>query len=307
MAEGRAARDKGDLQGALKAFSAADSIMHVPTTGLELARTQASLGQLLEARETTLRVLHIPQKPNEPTPFKNAREASSSLNEELEARVPSLKIVVTGVPEGVRPRVTLDGAMVPPELLGQPRKLNPGHHVVVAKAASTEETREIDVNEREAKQVSVDLPQTPPEPPAPVIASGPEPAKEEARPQEPPTLARALVYGGFSLAGAGLVAGAIAGAVSLSKTSGIRNSGQCLGDRCGPVEYGEISAARSMATISNVSFVAAGLGAAAGVVGLLLSPPEPKADNPIEEVPSPKTAQVRPWIGFGALGLSGEF
>jgi len=47
MAEGRSGRDKGDLKGALKAFAAADSIMHVPTTGVEVARTQAALGQLV--------------------------------------------------------------------------------------------------------------------------------------------------------------------------------------------------------------------------------------------------------------------
>src|SRR5271157_3775010 len=37
MQEGRDLRDKGDLKGALQRFKAADDIMHVPTTSLEVA------------------------------------------------------------------------------------------------------------------------------------------------------------------------------------------------------------------------------------------------------------------------------
>ncbi len=34
MADGRTKRQKNDLEGALRAFEAADALMHVPTTGL---------------------------------------------------------------------------------------------------------------------------------------------------------------------------------------------------------------------------------------------------------------------------------
>src|SRR5262249_49902102 len=44
MAEGRERRDAGDLAAALKSFQTADSIMHVPTTGLEVARTLDKMG-----------------------------------------------------------------------------------------------------------------------------------------------------------------------------------------------------------------------------------------------------------------------
>src|SRR5688500_11391499 len=40
MAEARDLRERGDLQGALTRFSAADSLMGVPTTGFEMAVTQ---------------------------------------------------------------------------------------------------------------------------------------------------------------------------------------------------------------------------------------------------------------------------
>ena len=60
MQEARDLRDKGHVQDALKRFKAADDIMHVPTTGLEVARTQASMGMLVEARDTVANIRKLP-------------------------------------------------------------------------------------------------------------------------------------------------------------------------------------------------------------------------------------------------------
>src|SRR4051794_38028802 len=64
----RALLDEGDrevekkhYEAALKAFLAADAIMNVPTTGIELAKTQVLLGQLVEARDSALRVTRLPK------------------------------------------------------------------------------------------------------------------------------------------------------------------------------------------------------------------------------------------------------
>ncbi len=304
MAEGRADRDRGDVQGALKAFAAADAIMHVPTTGLELARAQAAVGQLVEALDTALRVARTPERPNEPVPFRVAREAATALDAELEGRVPSLKIVVTGAPQGTSARVTVDGAAVPAELLGQPRKLNPGHHAIVARAGAAEATQEIDVAERESKDVTVELPG----PPAPAPAAGetPEtPPQNDERPRSGSPLRNAMIWGGFGVAGAGLLLGSITGLVSLSQTSSIKSSGQCLGDNCGPAEFGDISTAQTMATISTVSFIAGGAGALVGLGGLLLSS---GASPPASDAPAAaNAARIQPWVSVGSVGVAGRF
>ena len=73
MQEGRDLREKGDLKGALQRFKAADDIMHVPTTGLEVARTQVSLGLLVEALDTIANIHKVPPAADEPAPFKDAR------------------------------------------------------------------------------------------------------------------------------------------------------------------------------------------------------------------------------------------
>src|SRR2546425_4050542 len=94
MKQGVAARDSGDLKGALKNFEAADAIMHVPSTGFEVAKTRAALGMLIEARDVALSIARAPAQPGEPSPFAEARNASQKLSDDLEGRIPSIKLSV---------------------------------------------------------------------------------------------------------------------------------------------------------------------------------------------------------------------
>src|SRR5229473_5030248 len=66
MTEGRARKERNDLKGALESFRSADAIMHVPTTGVEVARAQVDLGDLLEAHETLDALLARQPAANEP-------------------------------------------------------------------------------------------------------------------------------------------------------------------------------------------------------------------------------------------------
>src|SRR5215216_121208 len=43
--------EKGELEGALASYQAAHELMHVPTTGLEVARLLVKLGKMVEARD----------------------------------------------------------------------------------------------------------------------------------------------------------------------------------------------------------------------------------------------------------------
>jgi hypothetical protein len=297
MATGRADRTKGDLAGALKAFVAADAIMKVPTTGLEVARSQVALGQLVEARDTALQVTRLPVTPHEPPPFKAARDAATALADELQARIPSLTVTVKNVPEGTEAAVAIDDAPLPAETMGQPRKLDPGHHVVTAKAGTAEAKQEIDVAERDTKTVELELPAQAAAPAE--AAATPEAAPEAAGGSSTPKI---MVIGGFGLAGVGVVVGSITGILSLSKTNSIKSSPACEGNVCNPSEDGDLSSAKTTATVSTIAFVAAGVGAAVGVVGLFMgkSHAAPAAE--------PAAAlRVEPTFGIGSLGLRGEF
>ena len=300
MATGRQDRTKGDLQGALKAFTAADAIMRVPTTGLEVARSQVALGLLVEARDTALQVTRLPVLPREPAPFKAAREAADALCEELLTRIPSLTVAVRNVPEGTAATVTIDGAALSAETMGAPRKLDPGRHVVVVTAGATENRREVDLAEQEAKTIAIDLP------PADSVAETREPSGSGAAPEETrtgrSTGSKALLVGGFGVAGVGLVVGSITGALSLAKTGSIKSSPACAGTVCNPSEDGELSAARTMATVSTVSFIAAGVGAVVGVVGIFTGGSAAPATGE-----HTAAVHVEPVLGIGSFGVRGRF
>jgi len=147
MAEGRELRERGDLNGALTRFSAADSLMGVPTTGFEVASTQAQLGRLVEAHETLRHLLAVAPSPDDPEPFNEARSKARSLDQQLSARIGGLRFSVSGVGEDETLEVTVDGELVPKVLLSLPWRVNPGAHVIVARAGARQVKREVVVAE----------------------------------------------------------------------------------------------------------------------------------------------------------------
>jgi hypothetical protein len=310
MAEGRAARARGDLMAAIKAFAGADAIMHVPTTGFELAKVEAAAGLLVEARDTALRASRIPEASDEPAPFNPARQGAIVLEMELEARIPSVRLTVKNAPDGATPKVRVDDIVAPAELLEQAIRVNPGHHVVAAEAGTARGQQEVDVAECESKDVTIDLPpqEKPAAPPQPA-SEGTEVTERAAKPTaEGSRGSPAMIVAGFSIAGAGALAGLITGIASLSKTSSVKGSGLCQdgGTLCSPSVDGDISTARTLATVSNVSFLIAGAGAALGIVGLFVGGSSPRAMQPPTESPQSR-AHVEPWVGIGAVGMRGCF
>jgi hypothetical protein len=273
MAEGRSKRDAGDLEGALRAFRGADALMHVPTTGLEVARTHAARGELVEARDVALQVARSEPQPGEPAPFAEARKSAEALAAELEGKIGSLTVVVRGKGD-----VTVDDVPIRPELVGMPRKVNPGHHVVVGRAGEAVVRSEVDVGEGASQTVEVDM------------ARAVAPAKK-AHPNW-------IAIGGFGVAGVGVVLGTITGIASVAQTSSLKD--RCPNGLCPASAQGDLDTANALATTSTIAFVIAGVGAAVGVIGLLVAPKH-HAEQPATG------RRVEPWIGAGSAGLRGEF
>lgn len=284
MADGDAKRDKGDLQGALKSYEGADAIMHVPTTGLEVARTQAALGLLLEARETLSRVARIPVKPNETPVLAAARKSAEQLSDDLAARIPTITVAVKNASPSQPYDVLVDGDAIPRAAAEAPRKVNPGAHTVVVRAGAVEKKDDVRVAEKEQKVVTVDLAPEPPQ-------AAPADAAVTTRGAPLPTI---LIFGGFGLAVVGVGVGSITGLMSMSKVDDIKKT--CTPD-CLPSQQADIDSAKSLGTISTVAFIAGGVGVGAGIVGLVLSKREGRAHE----------ARVTPSVGPTWAGLSGTF
>lgn len=301
MKEGRTRREKGDHKAALDAFQGADNIMKVPTTGLEVGRSQTDLGLLVEARDTFLRISRIPEQAGEPPAFKEARAEAVALAAKLEERIPTLKLVISNAPKGAKPAVTIDDAAVSPAMLPYPVKVNPGKHAVVATIGTFKKSADVELIEGEDKEIALDMtgaPEdaTPPPPDQP-------PTKPEV-PETPPPPAKGtspLVYAGFGVAGVGIVVGSVTGLLAMSKTNAAKED--CEGTRCPPSTHDDLGSARTMATVSTVSFVVGLVGVGVGVYGLFGSSggaePPKAALGPLRK--------VEPFIGLGTFGVSGSF
>lgn len=276
MAEGRELRDQGDVASALTRFSAANSIMNVPTTGFEVAATQVQLGQLVEARETLRRVLALPTSPDDPEPFNEARSKARLLDQQLATRIGSLRFAPSGAESGALD-VSVDGERVPRAVLSLPFRVNPGKHQIVAHSRGRELRLDVLVAEAQA----VDVPLTferdaPPAAPAPAVAES-EPAESSVPVSAPPTEHRPLpplVYVGGGVGLLGLAVGSAAGISAMSHKNAAKKD--CVGGNCPPSTWNDIDDARSMATVSTVGFAVGVLGVAVAGGALLLDKPAPR-------------------------------
>jgi hypothetical protein len=304
MAEGRARRSANDLQGALESFRAADSLLHFPTTGLEVARAEADLGLLLQARTTLRGFLDIPEPSNDLPQFKKARALATALLVEIERTIPTMRITVTGAPAGTAFALALDGVTIAPTAAAEPQQTNPGHHVVVATAVTGEAKEEVDLEAHESKEIRISLPARPAPPSAAGASTVSVPATEVVPSIGPSGATRApatktdrtLVFVGFGVACGGAAVSVIAGLSSISHTRSAESG--CSGGRCPPPTHDDLQTAHTLATVSNISLIVAGVGVGAGIIGLLQKPKAARA--------APGAA-VTPWLALGAAGVNGTF
>jgi hypothetical protein len=298
MAQAREQREKGDLAGALKNFQAADTIMRVPTTAYEVAKTQVALGLLIEARESLAAALRTAASPSDPAPFAAARKNAEALDDELTRRIPSLLINVTLNEPGAALTILIDDQPTGAHLVGVARKLNPGHHVVVARAGGGHATAAVDLAPGDNKNIEL-------------VIARPAPAAAAPAADAPPASASrgvpVLAWVGFGVGAAGLAVGSITGLLSIGKKGDLETS--CPGGACPRSAESDLDGARSLATISNVSFVVAGIGAVVGVVAILTAKSEAPASASTAAAARTirQTSSIAPYAGLGGAGFRGAF
>lgn len=295
MDDGDKKRDSGDLKGALSSYEKADALMHVPTTGIEVARTQIALNLFLEARETLNRVSKSTPKPGEPKPFSDARKQADQMNKDLDARIPSILIVPVNLDPGQPPTIIVDGEEIPPAAQSVPRKVNPGSHSVDVKSGTLEKKVDVSVAEKENKTVNVDLKDQPVAPPPPP----PPPPKDSGM-----TTGKIMMYGGFGVGVVGIGLGTITGLMSMSKTSDLKDT--CKDNKCPPGSQDKIDSAKTLGNISTVGFIVGVVGAGVGVVGIVLSKKEAKKEDAPPAAAFHPT-EVRAELGPSYVGLTGRF
>lgn len=197
-----------------------------------------------------------------------------------------------------RARASLrDGVLLNAPALGVPLPIDPGDHVFTTQVpGGPEHEQRFSIAAGARQEVLLEL----------VMAKS---ADADTKPSqattalsaEPPQQARSrwLTYVGFGLGGAGVIAGAVTGAISWSKTSDIKDA--CVGNQCPDSRSVDIDSAQTWATVSNVSFIIGAAGIGVGIVSLLTR------SSKTADAPQPAAVSVVPSFGPGYAGLQGRF
>lgn len=307
--QARDLRTGGDLKGAIDKFRGAYATAPTPIIGLELGRTYMQKGDLIEAREAFLAVGRLKVEGDETPKSAQARTEANDLAEQLRPKIATLVVKVTGAASDATVALTVDGANVPLISGSATRKVNPGKHELVVKTGTSEKRDSVELAEGESKEVTEDLSAATPVGPVTPVPTTPPTASAGDTTATPDWVRPAMIYGGFGLAGAGVIMGSVTGVVALGKARTVKN--ECPGQVCPESARKDVTSGRTFSTLSTVGFIAGAVGAGAGLVGLFVLKPAPaKSDAPKSDAPK-ASATILPTATFvpgGAwLGAEGRF
>jgi len=262
-----------DYKSALDRYQKAHAIMNVPPTGLAVARMQERLGRLVEARDSAIAVGLLPVGPNESDAFKDARKEAVATAERLKSTIPTLRALVQGLPADLRPELLVDGQPVASATIGDYRPINPGAHIVIARAKGYKEARvDVSLAEKERKDVTLILVVDP------SAAQKPGPEQGSVTPDlMPPPQApdQGSSWEGWSLIGVG-TAGFGLGLASWLKMRSDRDTvdSHCSSNtkECDKTGWDAAQSGKTWTTVNTVSMIVGAVGVGTGVYFLLSSP-----------------------------------
>jgi hypothetical protein len=217
--------------------------------------------------------------------------------ESAEPRIASLKIAVAA-PRAAEVTVEIDGNPVPFANLANARRVDPGEHVVVARAAGYGiAVATVRLRDGAADAVALTLE---PEPP-PLVAGSVAPARDVERDVEmgaPPAarVDRTPAYVALTAGGVSLTVGGVLGVVSIQRSR--EASAQCAGSVCPASAEHSLESARTLGYATTVAFIAGAIGAGVGTVLLLW---------PSRDAERRRAVRVTPHVGLGSAGVSGSF
>lgn len=285
LKEGLALREKGDLVAALGRLTTAFDLVQTPVTAFELGKTHLRMGHVLQARELFLKIGRIPPALEESERSATAREEATRLAADLEPRVPTLRIRLK-LPKDATASVQIDDDPIPTTGEVTPRSVDPGKHVIVARAGDGPEMRvTVDVAEGETKDVDLAPQWVPPKEPEPGSGAGQVVYLRQTNP---------LVFVGFTSASVALTLTGVASVLAFNAAS--RASDRCGENYC--PQYVRDSDVTEMRTWLAVTIVAGGATLAFLTVAVLAIS-RPTTEKVI--------AGARPFVGPGGAGISGAF
>ena len=293
-------RDK-DYATAVDRYKRALAIVHAPTLLRDLARAQVGLGKLVDAHENYSTIIREGVAADAPQPWVKALADAKAEIGPIAPRLASLIITVTGP---AHPRVTIDGAPIAEASLGVKRPADPGRHEIRAIAQGYYTAKKtVELKDGEAVNIAFELEDAPPDAaPKDEEVAG----KVSVATVVDPPWRKPVTIGAFALGGAGLVFGSVTGLLAMSKHNKLAS--QCPGGVCGPTQKGSFDNYHTLGMLATIGFVAGGVGAAGGVVLLLVKPQTLVEQQPGDQARGkPKDFAWSPFVGVASAGVEGTF
>ena len=281
---------------AVELLTEAEGLFHAPTHLLYLARSQAALGKLLEAKATYEKLAGEQIAEGAPAALRDARERGAAELTELDGRIPRLVIRVEPA-DAAGLVITLSGKPIDAAQVGQPIAIDPGSYVVEAQASGLKGAkRELVAEPSKTLDVTLAL-----------ATGGSSVGASEGSGASGGSTRTILSIGAIGLGVASLGVGTALGVVSLGKRSDADAAEIAARDpgcdsACRSQLAQQTEALDGDANLfGNLGIVGLGLGGALVATGvvLLLTDGEPE--------PPPSSAWVRPMLGPGFVGLEGGF
>jgi hypothetical protein len=255
----------------------------------------------VKGRESYMALSREALASNAPQAFRDAQVEGKKELEALEPRIPTINVKVSDL-AAKNVIITMDGAAVPPALVGIARPVDPGSHTLQAKGEGlVSNVTKVEITEGQKFELVLDL-----------RPSGDAPAGTGSDASSPPaddaSGTGTLTYvglGGIGLGAAGVGVGVVFLIMGGSARSDADDAyAACDADPCfagtpraqAALDFDED--ANSKQTIGTIALIAGGAIAAGGVTMLLLDQTKSSSSD---------SAGITPWIGVGSAGASGRF
>lgn len=294
--------DQGKCAQAIEKLDRAEKLRHAPTTAVRLGECEINVGKVIAGTERLQRLIREGLPNNAPKSFVAAMDRAQKVLDAGLPKIASLRVTLK-VPKDAKPSVTVDDEPMKEALIGTDSPVDPGPHVVSAKATGyLTATEKIDLKDGETRGITLTLQADPnykPEPPPkPVTTTGPTttnpPVNADTNNAQSSSM---LPWIAFGVGAVGLGVGAVTGIIVAGKKSDLDAGCQADG-RCPPSQQSTLDSANTMATVSTIGFIVGGLGVATGIVLLVTKPGSSTGST---------KPGARPIVGVGYAGLGGTF
>jgi len=314
--------DSGKCSEAIEKLARAEKLHHAPIVLGRLGECQILQGKLVDGTENLRKVLREATPANPSPALTKARDRAQVALDSAKPKIAVLTIVVKGAPVG-SVSVTVDGQSVSSALLDTERPTDPGEHIIEATAQGfLKASSKLNLTAGEKQSVTLKLESDPNfVPPA-----TPEAAGSSARTgttvdagaatstrdtgsgsfvPSPPN--RSAAYISWAFGGAAVAVGAGFGLVAIKDKNDLEK--QCLQNQCAPNLDGQLNSAKTVGTISTISFAIGGAGLVLGTVLYLTAGPgsgERSAHARAAAV-LPSFVAPRAYLGVNHVGFAADF